>query len=65
VKQIAHEVFADRMGKRDPGNKPASGGRIPYVYIMVTDKKALQGDKIEHHQKVKSYNGCDESIHSV
>ena len=47
-KQIAHKVLADRMGKRDPGNKPASGDRIPYAYIKVKDKKALQGDKIEH-----------------
>ena len=46
--QIAHKVLADRMGKRDPGNKPGSGDRIPFVYIETEDKKALQGDKIEH-----------------
>ena len=45
--QIAHKVLADRMGKRDPGNKPSIGDRIPFVYIHSTDKKALQGDKIE------------------
>ena len=26
--QIAHKVLADRMGKRDPGNKPGAGDRI-------------------------------------
>ncbi len=46
--QIAHKVLADRMGKRDPGNKPSVGDRIPFVYIQNPDKKALQGDKIEH-----------------
>ena len=46
--QIAHKVLADRMGKRDPGNKPSIGDRIPFVYIQNPDKKALQGDKIEH-----------------
>jgi len=46
--QIAHKVLADRMGKRDPGNKPGSGDRIPFVYIETENKKALQGDKIEH-----------------
>lgn len=46
--QIAHKVLADRMGKRDPGNKPNVGDRIPFVYIQNPDKKALQGDKIEH-----------------
>jgi DNA polymerase elongation subunit (family B) len=30
---IAHKVLADRMGKRDPGNKPQSNDRIPYCYI--------------------------------
>ena len=31
---IAHKVLADRMGKRDPGNKPSTGSRIPFVYIQ-------------------------------
>jgi len=47
-KQIAHKVLADRMGKRDSGNKPSSGDRIPFVYIENKNKKALQGEKIEH-----------------
>ena len=46
-KQIAHKVLADRIGKRDPGNKPSSGDRIPFAYVKVSDRKALQGDKIE------------------
>ena len=31
--QIAHKVLADRMGERDPGNKPQSNDRVPYCYI--------------------------------
>jgi len=46
--QIAHRVLADRIGKRDPGNKPKPGDRIKYVYIVNPDKSALQGDKIEN-----------------
>jgi DNA polymerase elongation subunit (family B) len=46
-KSIAHKVLSDRMTARDPGNKPSSGDRIPFVYINTTDKKALQGEKIE------------------
>jgi DNA polymerase elongation subunit (family B) len=46
--QIAQKVLADRMGQRDPGNKPSVGDRVPYVYIHNPDKKALQGDRIEH-----------------
>ena len=51
-KQIAHKVLADRMGKRDPGNKPSSGDRIPFVYIETKNKAALQGDKIEHPEYI-------------
>jgi DNA polymerase elongation subunit (family B) len=46
--QIAHKVLADRMGKRDPGNKPGPGDRIPFAYIQTKGKVKLQGDKIEH-----------------
>ena len=45
--QIAHKVLADRIARRDPGNKPTSGDRIPFVYIINSNKKALQGEKIE------------------
>ena len=44
---IAHKVLADRITARDPGNKPSSGDRIPFVYIATSNKKALQGEKIE------------------
>jgi DNA polymerase elongation subunit (family B) len=45
---IAHKVLADRITARDPGNKPSSGDRIPFVYINVPNKKGvLQGEKIE------------------
>ena len=52
-KQIAHKVLADRIGKRDPGNKPKTGDRIPFVYI--TNKKAkLQGERIETPEYIRS-----------
>jgi len=46
-KSIAHKVLADRITARDPGNKPSSGDRIPFAYIITNNKKALQGEKIE------------------
>ena len=45
--QIAHKVLADRITQRDPGNKPQSGDRIPYLFIHNPNKTALQGEKIE------------------
>ena len=55
-KQIAHKVLADRMGKRDPGNKPGNGDRIPFAYIYNSDKKALQGERIEHPDYIAEKN---------
>jgi hypothetical protein len=45
--QIAHKVLADRIGKREPGNKPTSGDRIPFVYIVNNKRGSLQGERIE------------------
>lgn len=54
--QIAHKVLADRIATRDPGNKPTSGDRIPFVYIVNSNKKALQGEKIETPTFIKENN---------
>lgn len=51
--QIAHKVLAERIGLRDSGNKPGAGDRMNYAYIKNTDKKALQGDKIETPDFIK------------
>jgi DNA polymerase elongation subunit (family B) len=44
--RIAHRVLADRIGKRDPGNKPKPGDRLKFVYI-VNPNANLLGEKIE------------------
>lgn len=57
---IAHKVLAMRMGERDPGNKPSSNSRIPYVFIKIDEKpgvRYLQGDRIEHVTYVRD-NKC-------
>ena len=46
-KQIGHAVLAERIGKRDPGNKPKAGDRMKFVFVVNDNKKALMGDKIE------------------
>ena len=51
---IAHKVLADRMAKRDPGNKPSVGSRIPFVYIQTKGNVKLQGDKVEHPSFIKA-----------
>jgi DNA polymerase elongation subunit (family B) len=46
----AHKMLADRMGKRDPGNKPSSNDRIPFVYVQPPKGQKApekQGDRIE------------------
>jgi len=57
---VAHKVLADRIGQREPGNKPTSGDRVPFVYIVTKaaakGKKMLQGDKIETPTFIKENN---------
>jgi DNA polymerase elongation subunit (family B) len=61
---IAHKVLADRIGRREPGNKPTSGDRIEFVYIVTEAiskskakaKKILQGDKIETPTFITEHN---------
>jgi DNA polymerase elongation subunit (family B) len=55
-KQIAHKVLADRIGLREQGNKPGAGDRMNYAYIKNTNKKALQGEKIETPEFIKNNN---------
>jgi DNA polymerase elongation subunit (family B) len=63
--RIAHKALADRMGERDPGNKPQVNDRIPYVYVEIATKanksgrgkeKVLQGDRIEHPDYIRKNN---------
>ena len=46
----AHKILAERIAKRDPGNAPASGERIGFIYIAPPSGQVapkLQGDRIE------------------
>lgn len=46
----AHKVLANRIAERDPGNAPASGERIGYVYVQALAGQVpskLQGDRVE------------------
>lgn len=57
--RIAHKVLAERMGERDPGNKPLVNDRIPFVYVETKTKKnekLLQGNRIEHPDYIKDKN---------
>ena len=45
--QIAHKVLADRIGDRDPGNKPKPGDRVKYLFVVSNKPKALMGERIE------------------
>jgi DNA polymerase elongation subunit (family B) len=52
--QIAHKVLSERIGKRDPGNKPKPGDRIKFVFVVNDQPKALQGEKIETPEYIQS-----------
>jgi DNA polymerase delta subunit 1 len=62
--KIAHKVLADRIGARDPGNKPAVNDRVPYVYIKVPDAK-LQGDRIENPDYIIENSITPDYLHYI
>jgi DNA polymerase delta subunit 1 len=52
-------MLADRMGKRDPGNKPSSNDRIPFVYVQPPKGQKApekQGDRIETPSYIRDKN---------
>jgi len=53
---IVHKVLADRMGERDPGNKPQSNDRIPFAYVKTKTVPKLQGDRVEHPDYIEAKN---------
>ena len=66
--QIAHKVLADRITSRDPGNAPAAGDRIGYVYISPKSGQqasALQGDRIETPQFIKDHGLIPDYRHYI
>lgn len=54
--QIGHFVLADRIGKRDAGNKPKSGDRVKFAFIVNDTPKALMGEKIETPEYILENN---------
>jgi len=58
--QIAHNVLAQRIGERDPGNKPQSNDRLAYAYIKVPapkkGEKLLQGNRIETPEFIREHD---------
>uniref|UniRef100_A0A6C0JXQ5 DNA-directed DNA polymerase n=1 Tax=viral metagenome TaxID=1070528 RepID=A0A6C0JXQ5_9ZZZZ len=46
----AHKVLAERIKERDPGNAPASGERVPFIYVLPPVGQLaskLQGERVE------------------
>jgi DNA polymerase elongation subunit (family B) len=54
-----HKMLADRITARDPGNAPASGDRIGFVYIKPPpgqQASKLQGERVETPQYIVEQN---------
>jgi len=66
--RIAHKALADRITLRDPGNAPAAGDRIGYVYISAKagqEASKLQGERIETPQFIKDHQLIPDYRHYI
>jgi hypothetical protein len=45
------------MRERDPGSAPAINDRVPYVFVVSDNKKAIQAERVEHPDHVQE-QGC-------
>jgi hypothetical protein len=66
--RIAHKALADRITMRDPGNAPAAGDRIGYVYISAKagqEASKLQGERIETPQFIKDHQLVPDYRHYI
>jgi len=69
--KIAHKVLADRIGARDPGNRPVVNERIPFVYIKTPEgsgsgkTSSLQGDRIENPDYIEQNNLIPDYLHYI
>jgi DNA polymerase elongation subunit (family B) len=64
----AHKILADRIGKRDPGNKPSSNDRIPFVYIATPKGQkvpAAQSERIETPSFIKEMGLQPDYVHYI
>jgi DNA polymerase elongation subunit (family B) len=59
-KKIAHVYLSEQIALRDAGNKPQSGDRLEYAYVIPPNlnpkKKVLQGEIIETPSYIKEKN---------
>lgn len=66
--RIAHKALADRITERDPGNAPAAGDRIGYVYISAKagqQASKLQGERIETPLFIKEHGLVPDYQHYI
>ena len=63
--KIAHKVLADRIGARDPGNRPCVNERIPFVYIKTDTPNSLQGDRIENPEYIVENKLTPDYLHYI
>ena len=66
--RIAHKALADRITERDPGNAPAAGDRIGYVYIRAKagqQASKLQGERIETPLFIKEHSLVPDYQHYI
>lgn len=62
---IVHAALARRMRERDPGSAPAINDRVPYVFTVHPDKKAIQAERVEHPDHLEAQGAVIDYGHYI
>ena len=64
-KSIAHKVLADRIGERDPGNRPKANDRIPYMYKEIEELEPNGFETITVKEQVGYYKNGKQKYKNI
>jgi hypothetical protein len=53
------------MRERDPGSAPAINDRVPFVFIVTPNKKAIQADRVEHPDHLEAQGAVIDYGHYI
>lgn len=62
---IAHKVLADRIGQRDPGNKPLANERIPFMFQKIEEREPNGFEKVKRKVQVGTFKNGNPKFKTI